>query len=402
MRPDILVVMTDQQRWDSLGYAGNRFVRTPNLDALAARSLRFRNAVTPFPLCSPARAGLWTGLHAHRHGVLENVYQEPDALGARGCGTVPAALQAAGYRTGYVGKWHLGDAPPAGFDHWSGYNSALSHWIGDGAERVWRPHDETSRALDRMREWRSGPPFLLVVSYYPPHPPYDAPDRELARYRGSGIPHPAYYAAVDALDGCVGQLLASIPPQRPTVVLFCADHGETFRIGGGSKRSAEEAALRVPLLLALPSGAEGDVEAPVSLLDVAPTLAALAGVRFPCDGEDLAALAGGRVARPAVVVENVAVEPVGTRAGNLRQQVGVVRRAERAVWSGRDKLVLRDAAAPVLRDLVRDPEERFNRWRDPDRAPMLNSMLDALATHADRTDDSEAGALVAGMRRLLG
>ncbi|BBK36191.1 hypothetical protein STAQ_12690 [Allostella sp. ATCC 35155] len=252
-----------------------------------------------------------------------------------------------------------------------------------------------------MGEWRSGPPFLLVVSYYPPHPPYDAPDRELARYRGSGIPHPAYYAAVDALDGCVGRFLAGIPPHRPTVVLFCADHGETFRIGGGSKRSAEEAALRVPLLLSLPSVAGADVAAPVSLLDVAPTLAALAGVAFPCDGEDLAAVAGGRVARPAVIVENVAVEPVGTRAGNLRQQVGVVRRAERAVWSGRDKLVLRDAAAPVLRDLVQDPEERFNCWRDADRAALLHGLLDVLAGHATRTEDGEAAALVGGMRRLL-
>lgn len=90
-RPDILVVMTDQQRWDSLGHAGNRFVRTPNLDALAARSLRFRHAVTPFP-CAVPRAGLWAGLHAHRHGVLDNVYQEPDALAARGRGTVLAAL----------------------------------------------------------------------------------------------------------------------------------------------------------------------------------------------------------------------------------------------------------------------------------------------------------------------
>lgn len=108
VRPDIILVMTDQQRADSLGYAGNRFVATPHIDALAASSLRFRNAVTPFPLCSPARAGLWTGLHAHRHGITDNIYGEPDALARLGRATVFPAMQAAGYRTAYIGKWHLG------------------------------------------------------------------------------------------------------------------------------------------------------------------------------------------------------------------------------------------------------------------------------------------------------
>lgn len=401
-RPDILVVMTDQQRWDSLGHAGNAFVRTPHLDALAARSLRFRHAVTPFPLCSPARACLWTGLHAHRHGVTDNVYGEPDALAARARPTIFAALRAAGYRTGYVGKWHLGEVRPDGFDHWAGYNSAQSHWIAEAGGRVWRPERETDEAARLLADRAtSGPPSALVVSYYPPHPPYDAPDAALRRYRGTGLPHAAYYAAVDALDGCIGRLIAAASGARPTAILFCSDHGETFQVGRGSKRSTEEAALRVPLLLALPNQPGADVAAPVSLLDVAPTIAALAGLSWTADGGDLAAIAAGRVPREAVVVENISVEPLGTRDGNLRQQFGVVRRPERAVWSGTAKLVLRDAAEPVLRDLVADPEERFNRWRDPAAAPVLRGLLDALVGHAGATGDVDGANLAAALGRVL-
>ncbi|WP_374449480.1 sulfatase [Stella sp.] len=403
-RPDILLLMTDQQRWDSLGYAGNRFVRTPNLDRLAAGALRFRHAATPFPLCSPARAGLWTGLHAHRHGVADNIYREPDALAGRGRTTVFPALRAAGYRTGYVGKWHLGEARPDGFDHWSGYNSAASHWIDGAGARVWRPDRETDEAAGLLRDWSSGPPFLLVVSYYPPHPPYDAPDAELARYRGTGNPHPAYYAAVDALDSRIGRLLDMLAARRqarPAAVLFCSDHGETFRSERGSKRSTEEGAIRVPLLLDAPSVVPGDVDAPVTLLDVAPTLAGLAGLPSAGDGDDLLRIAAGIAGRRSVVIENVAAEPVATRTGNLRQEVGVIRRPERVVWTGGAKLVLREASPPILRDLAADPEERFNAWSSPSSQPRVRALLQDLEEHSARTADRDGAGLAAGLRAIL-
>ena len=412
-RPDIVVVMTDQQRADSLGYAGNRFVHTPNLDRLAAGSLRFRNAVTPFPLCSPARACLWTGRHAHRHGVTDNVYGEPDALARRGRPTLFPAMRDAGYRTGYIGKWHLGEGRPDGFDHWDGYNSAFSQWIeapgpeGPGG-RVWRPHRETDEAIALLEQWSAGPPFLLVLSYYPPHPPYDAPDRHFARHRGTGLPHPAYYAAVDGIDVCVGRLLEALDrrrPQRASAVVFLSDHGDAFQVGKGSKRSVEEAALRVPLLLRAPGLVPADIDVPASLLDVAPTLAGLAGVALPGDGADLRRIADGTVGRTAVIVENVVMESVATRDGNLRRQIGVLPRAERAVWSGRAKLSLRHASAPGVYDLAMDPEERQNLWRGrlPDDAAfaLATGLLGELARAAAITEDVEGAALGAAFGRLM-
>lgn len=409
-RPDILLVMTDQQRWDSLGHAGNGFVATPHLDRFAAGALRFRNAVTPFPLCSPARAGLWTGLAAHRHGVTDNIYGEPDALARLGVPSIFPAIQAAGYRTGYIGKWHLGEGRPAGFDHWAGYNSAESHWL-EG--RTWRPHRETEAAIDLLRAWSDGPPILLVVSYYPPHPPYDAPDEQIARYRGRGIPHPLYYAAVEGIDACVGRLLGAVdgrPAGRERAIFYFSDHGETFQVGKGSKRTTQEEALRIPLLVRAPGAGPAGIEAPASLLDVAPTLARLAGMgctgaSFAGDGVDLLDLAAGRIERSAVVVENVAIEPVATRDGNLRQLVGVQRRAERTVWTGRRKLTLRDVAKPQLFDLTRDPEERFNlfgRLREGPIAAMAGELLVELEAATARTGDAEGRALASAFRRILG
>ncbi|MGE0723646.1 MAG: sulfatase-like hydrolase/transferase [Alphaproteobacteria bacterium] len=400
-RPDIVLVMTDQQRADSLGYAGNRFVATPHLDALAGAALRFRQAVTPFPLCSPARACLWTGRQAHRHGITDNVYGEPDALGRHGEEAVFPVLRAAGYRTAYVGKWHLGEAAPAGIDRWEGYNSGASHWIDGPEGRTWRPHRETGQAIEVIRDWSDGPPFLLVVSFYPPHPPYDAPDRLFPRYRRSGIPHAAYYAAIDGIDECVGRLLAALDrrdPVRPAAVLFLSDHGETFDTGRGGKRSDEEAAVRIPLLLRAPAMGPADVDAPVSLLDVAPTLAGLAGVGFTGDGEDLRAIADAPAGRPGVVIENLVAERVASRQGNLRQLVGIETRRVRIVRSETAKLVLREAAAPLLFDLAGDPEERVDLLREDPIPAVADELLHLLETEAMRTFDADGRALAHAFR----
>ncbi len=103
-KPNVLVILLDDLRWDALGYAGHAHVRTPQIDRIAHEGVNFRNAFSTTSLCSPSRASLLSGLYAHRHGVTDNFTELPGALE-----TFPRVLQRAGYATAYVGKWHMGE-----------------------------------------------------------------------------------------------------------------------------------------------------------------------------------------------------------------------------------------------------------------------------------------------------
>src|ERR1044072_5575261 len=113
---NIVLVVTDDHRYDALGFAGHPFLETPHLDALAGGGVRLRNAFVTTSLCSPSRASILTGLYAHRHRVIDNNNPVPPGLTF-----FPQYLQAAGYETAFIGKWHMGsdsDEPQRGFDHW--------------------------------------------------------------------------------------------------------------------------------------------------------------------------------------------------------------------------------------------------------------------------------------------
>ena len=114
LRPNVLVILTDDMRWDSMSCAGHPFFKTPNLDRMAAEGARFANMFVTTSLCSPSRASILSGLYAHRHGVLNNFTEYPDSLPS-----YPRRLRDAGYETAYFGKWHMGETngmPRTGFD----------------------------------------------------------------------------------------------------------------------------------------------------------------------------------------------------------------------------------------------------------------------------------------------
>ena len=128
-RPNIIVIVSDQQRSDTLGCNGNTFAHTPNLDAMATRGANFSQAFTPFPVCTPARASMWSGVHPNRHGITYNRYGIDDVFSYEGKvkTTMFEIMRNEGYKTAYFGKWHLGEKNSGRFDVWSAFNSHGGH-----------------------------------------------------------------------------------------------------------------------------------------------------------------------------------------------------------------------------------------------------------------------------------
>ena len=113
-RPNVLLILTDDQRWDAIGLGGSKHLKTPNMDRLGAEGVYFKNSFCTTSLCSPSRASILSGLYAHAHGVANNFTEYPVGLQS-----FPMVLQSTGYDTGYIGKWHMGeenDEPRPGFN----------------------------------------------------------------------------------------------------------------------------------------------------------------------------------------------------------------------------------------------------------------------------------------------
>jgi len=326
-RPNFLFIYTDDQRWDAMGVAqreeGERarfpWFKTPNMDRLAAEGVRFRNAFVVSSLCSPSRAAFLTGRYNHLNGVVNNHTPFPT-----NSVTHATVLRAAGYQTGYIGKWHMGNqrGQRPGFDYSASY---IAHGRYDDCPfeingvsqptKGWVDDVATDFALGFLRTNKAGP-FLLVVGFKSPHGPRTPPERlksafagevcrpavnrdakppYLAATGGAGVGEAAdgsqdrlnYFRCIAGVDENLGRLLAALDElglAENTIVIYASDNG--FYLGDhglGDKRSAYEESLRIPLLLRYPRlGVKGAVvDEPVLNIDLAPTLIQYAGLTVP-------------------------------------------------------------------------------------------------------------------------
>ena len=300
-RPDIVVVVADDLGMGDVGYAGATDLATPHLDALAAEGVvldRFYVA----PRCSPSRAGLLTGRYPSRMGVSEAVAWA-DTVGLPAAETtLPERLRAAGYETALVGKWHLGTAcrhhptrhgfdafvgllgggaryftreTPHGVDWWRGVTAATADGYTTDVLA-----DEAVARLTAPRE----APLYLHLAFTAPHVPNEARPDDLARHPDLDEPRRTHVAMVERLDHAVGRVMDAVRASpRPTLVWFLSDNGAIHRHGGanaplrGEKGQALEGGIRVPAVVWYPAWESRRIEHPVWYLDLAPTLADLAG-----------------------------------------------------------------------------------------------------------------------------
>ena len=197
-RPNIVVLVSDDQSHDTMGHEGQRWLRTPGMDRLAAEGARFTRAFVTTSLCSPSRASFLSGHWARSHGIIDNQTELPSDLP-----TFASELQAAGYDTAYIGKWHMSSQKERpGFDFSASYLEQGEHqdasFMVNGkfiGTEGWVDDVATDYALEFLRNERDAP-FLLFVGFKSPHTPWEPPERLLSLYENATLTPPANITAV--------------------------------------------------------------------------------------------------------------------------------------------------------------------------------------------------------------
>lgn len=429
-RPNIVLVFADQMRSTAMGCGGVEQVRTPNLDAFAGQGTRFTNALSNTPSCAPARACLLTGLHTLTHRLVGN--DSPLRTDVR---SIAHCLNDAGYRCGYIGKWHMDVAdrgafiPPGprrqGFDdYWAvanceHYYFAAHYYLNDDPEPKWfdcyQPEGQTELALQYIRSRAADDkPFMLALSWSPPHCPYEkVPKRFLDSYPPDSIellPNAAaeakkeviagYYAHVTALDELFGKLTSAIDAAgiaSNTIVIFTSDHGDMlYSQNRGWKGKPWRESVGIPLIIRWPGHVPAGrvTHGPISLVDLMPTLLSMAGAEIPkeVEGEDLKAfVCGDEHAAADSVFINFPVCPTICSF-----------KAWRGVVSGRYTYARFQDRPWILYDDLADPFQLHNLAESPGHQPLRDQMEAHLQKWLALTNDRFEGSEVLADRYYPG
>jgi arylsulfatase A-like enzyme len=427
-KPNLVFIFADQWRAEATGYAGNKDVRTPNLDRLAKESVNFCNAVSGCPVCSPYRASLLTGQYWLTHGIFYNDKPlNPDAA------SVGKAFAGAGYHTGYIGKWHVNGhgkdgslqegrqafIPPErrqGFEFWRvcecthNYNKSL-YYADTPVKRYWDGYDaiaQTREAQKYIRRHADDSPFVLFVSWGPPHAPYETapekyrrmvPDQAGITLRPN-VPESlkktarkelaGYYAHIAALDDCIGDILTTLEEcglEENTILVFTSDHGDMLRSHSQTKKQKPwDESIRVPFLLRYPAVLRGKgrtIDMPINSPDIMPTLLGLSGVPIPesVEGRDFSGVVKGTQApdKDAALI----MCPVPFHQWNYERGG----REYRGVRTRRYTYV-RDLNGPwLLYDNQTDPYQLKNLCNNPAYARVQQRLEEILSRKLEETND---------------
>jgi arylsulfatase A-like enzyme len=338
-RPNILVVLLDDLRWDTLGYAGHPHVKTPQIDRIANEGVNFKNAFCTTSLCSPSRASLLSGVYAHRHGVTNNFTEFP-----AGMNSFPKVLQQAGYATAYVGKYHMGegnDEPRPGFEYFVTHKGQGKYFDTEfnlngerrEVEKGYYTTVVTDIALDWLQRDHQGRPWMMILGHKAPHSFYTPEDKYKTAFDDVDVKYPesafslddkpawikerlatwhgiygplfewrkkfpderpeavadfanmvhAYWSTILSVDDSVGRLRAWLDESGQldnTIIVFVGDNGLLEgEHGMVDKRTMHEPSIRIPMAVRY-GGLTRDpraVDEQVLTVDLAPSLLELAG-----------------------------------------------------------------------------------------------------------------------------
>lgn len=346
---NIVFILTDDHRFDAMGFMGHPFMKTPNLDSIAKEGVHLKNAFVTTSLCSPSRASILSGLYTHKHRVIDNNrLEQPNSV------YFPEYLQKQGYNTSFFGKWHMGshtDEKRKGFDHWvsfPGQGNYLpptpDYTINVNGKRVkqkgYITDELTDYAIDWMKEQKGNDkPFMLYLSHKAVHADFTPADRHKGMYDGQvalpvdhkvedyqentprwlkdqrnswhGVDFP-YHSDIDikkyyqnyteafaAVDDSIGRVKAQLKEMgiyEETLIIYMGDNGFMFGEHGLiDKRVAYETSIRVPMVMQCPELFAGGqtVDQVVANIDIGPTILEAAGLQTPkhMDGKSFIALA---------------------------------------------------------------------------------------------------------------
>jgi arylsulfatase A-like enzyme len=438
-RPNTIVFLTDQQRWDTTGLHGNPLDLTPNLDRVAREGTHVRYSFTCQPVCGPARSSLQTGLYATQTGChINGIPLDPELP------TLAKWFRDAGYRTGYIGKWHLASEEPVPPDQRGGYEDWLAsnvlEFTSDAYDTMMFDEAGESKKLPGYRvdaltdaaityiDKHQDDPFFLFISYIEPHhqnqrDDYPAPTGYRERYEGRWMPpdlaalggtahqhYAGYCGMVKRLDEAYGRLLdalRSLDLLDNTIVLFTSDHGNHFKTRNGEyKRSLHEASVRVPTVLTGPGfNGGGEIRDLVSLIDLPPTLLDAAKIDVPdhLPGRSLLDLVDRRASRPWPddVFIQISESQTGRALRTQRWKFGVTAPDS----TPREAAFCDVYHESALYDLYADPHELHNLIHERSHEEVCRKLTDRLQTHMRRIGEPPATIIPAdkrpsGQRRL--
>lgn len=351
-KPNIVLILADDLGWGHVGWQ-NQKVKTPHLDRLANAGVQLNRHYVA-PVCSPTRVAMLTGRYWSRFGCNKALPSALDSMVVTmppGTPTLSASLQAAGYRTALIGKWHLGatlESGPEkfGFDYFYGLRvggmTPISHkWLGEGKSALWRNQkvvEEPGHITDLLAreavEWVGNDqrqPFFLYLAFTAPHIPLSESKQWMGLYGDSeaDLSHRLYWAAISHLDDAVGRVVAEVDrigKRNDTVFIFLSDNGAPgqrnrmqvqqdldlypdVRLPGenlpfrGRKGDLYDGGIRTPGIICWPGKLQPGVhDMPLSVTDWMPTLCALAGCALPgdwkLDGQDMLPMLTGGPTRP--------------------------------------------------------------------------------------------------------